>query len=387
MKITIKRITTEDLLVYMALGLYSFFALIQTTLAFQYVPTVLYKSAYLFSVVLLAIRELSISKYSLKTLVLLIVFAFFTINSSNVVETIGPVPIGMILIYLLRTYSFRNIAKFALLFSSVFLVTIIVSSKLGLITDYVSIYRNRHYLGFQYSLFSSRIFLNILLLYIYVYEKRLKFFTLCFLAIANQWLYWQTDSRLSYLSGLLLIGYALLKMRFPQILEKSTTFLRFLTPSYLYCMILSLLAVRFYNPGINFWFLINDFLGQRLYLAKVSLERYGFNLLGQRVPWQGFGLDARGNYVTTEYLYVDNLYINLLQRYGVIFIIVFILLFTVLMVKLFRRRQYTLVFILAILSAHALIEDLVFYIHYNSFMYLLGFVFERRHTVFDREEI
>ena len=100
---------------------------------------------------------------------------------------------------------------------------------------------------------------------------------------------------------------------------------------------------------------------------------YGVSLFGSgNIEWVGAGLDAYGNQSTETYFYVDNLYIQVLQRYGIIFMIIFLTLTTALMIQCYRKNENILVILLAIIAVHGLIDDLIMYLQMNTFWILFG---------------
>ncbi|HFI0456361.1 TPA: polymerase, partial [Streptococcus suis] len=117
---------------------------------------------------------------------------------------------------------------------------------------------------------------------------------------------------------------------------------------------------------------LDKFLGGRIYLASKSLSMYGFNLLGRNIQWVGNGLSAEGQRSTMSYFYVDNMYIQVLQKYGLIFLVIFLTVMTITMLILYRKKQYLLLVCLVILAFHATIDDLTFNLHYNFFLVLLS---------------
>ena len=113
-------------------------------------------------------------------------------------------------------------------------------------------------------------------------------------------------------------------------------------------------------------------LGGRIFLANKSLQLYGFGLLGRQVYWNGNGLTVEGvrNYQT--YLYVDNLYVQILQKYGLLILALMVSLLTLTLFKVIKSRQWILAFILILMSFHSMIDDLNLYLHNNIFWILLG---------------
>ena len=86
------------------------------------------------------------------------------------------------------------------------------------------------------------------------------------------------------------------------------------------------------------------------------------------------GLDGFGNSVVGTYSYVDCLYVKILQRYGLLFTLALVVLMTWAMIRLWKRREYYIVLILASVAAHCVLDDLSFTVHYNTFWLALGAV-------------
>jgi len=95
-------------------------------------------------------------------------------------------------------------------------------------------------------------------------------------------------------------------------------------------------------------------------------------LSGRLVEWNGNALTIEGvrNYQT--YLYVDNLYIQILQKYGLLILALMVSLLTLTLFKVIKSRQWVLAFILILMSFHFMIDDLNLYLHYNIFWILVG---------------
>ena len=88
-----------------------------------------------------------------------------------------------------------------------------------------------------------------------------------------------------------------------------------------------------------------------------------------------------------SYLYVDNMYIQVLQKYGLLYLIIFVTLLTIALFILYRKKQYLLFLILSILAVHAMIDDLTFNLYYNFFLVLLSLPFATNSTKFEKETI
>ena len=110
-------------------------------------------------------------------------------------------------------------------------------------------------------------------------------------------------------------------------------------------------------------------------MGQSSINQYGTSLFGNHdIKWVGAGLNAYGQQSTEAYFYVDNMYIQLLQRYGIIFMALFLFLATLVVFRCYKRKDNLLVFLLAIVALHGLIDDGIIYVQMNTFWLLFGSV-------------
>ncbi|HFI0723003.1 TPA: polymerase, partial [Streptococcus suis] len=239
----------------------------------------------------------------------------------------------------------------------------------------ISANRIRHYLGFRYSLFPSTVMLNIVALYVFNKKEKITYKNLLLLTLAVFWIFWQTNSRLTALSSLLIILLVALMKRFPKMLISIRYFLVFFIPSYIVCALTSYIVAGKYTSAGSGLRALDIFLGGRIYLASKSLYIYGFSWLGKNIQWVGNGLSADGQRSNMSYLYVDNMYIQVLQKYGLLYLIIFVSLFTLTLFILYSQKQYLTFLILSILAFHAMIDDLTFYLYYNFFLVFLSLPF------------
>ena len=319
-------------------------------------------------------REVFYSKYSLKNIIGFVLAAILIFSAGFGSSVISTLTISIILIYCLRDFQLENLAKVALVVTLISFIIIITSSKLGIIQDYVeiSMFRIRHYLGFRYSLFPSTFYLNITALVYFLKQERIKYWQLFLLVLGNLFVFQQTNSRLAFISTSLLLFFNLLVKWKPNIFEKFRSFLYPFGFSYIIAGLMSIYAVRSYSNASGFWENINIFLGNRLYLSVKSLDIYGIKLWGQRITWVGNGLDINGYRSNLSYLFVDNMYLNVGQRFGLITIIAFVILMTIVVFRTLRSQKFILATILIVIAFHAMIDNLMFELFYNFFWLAIG---------------
>ena len=363
-----------------ALGIFLTVSILNVTFYARYMPGTVYKLAIAFSIFLLFVKEMFKRKYDYRALIGLFatILIYFIVGKMTVLGS--EVPVSILFIYALRDVPFKKVAQTSLVVSTCLLFFIIVSAKVGIITNYIEVSesRVRSYLGFRYALFPSMLLMDIVAIVFYLKQNKIQYWKWLLLSLSVYWVYDQTDSRLTFFSSCILLACSLLIKWFPELLSKlGYVFKAFKLTFIVNAIISSWVSFTYLNSGYSFindlLFKVNHMLGGRLYLANKSLNLYGFGLLGRPVEWYGNGLTVEGvrNY-QTYYLYVDNLYVQVLQRFGLLILGLMLSVLTLTLSKIIKKRQWVLALILILMSFHSMIDDLNFYLHNNIFWILVG---------------
>lgn len=372
MKITLEKSSLKNFLFYFAYSIYLGYNLLDTSFYSKNI-NVFGNLLIIIVLVMLIFKEVIDFKVNSRDLTLFIILAiigglFFNYMDYNY----AMLPF---FVYSARNVNTTTIVKISYRISLVLLIFIIVSSYLGWITNYITYDggREREYVGFRYSLFGPAILCNIIFLKVYLEKDNIKWRTLMFLIIGNYALYEFTDSRLTFGLGMLLLILTILIKFFSKF--KRVLMNKILIGSYVVSGLLSLYFTIGYNHLSEWHSNINEFLGGRLSLGYSTLKYYGYGLLGKRITLVGNGLDVDG-YITTEtYDYVDNLYIQLLLKLGLLFLVIFILGMTIVMWRVYRLNDIYLYIIFSLLALHGIIDDLMILPQYNSFWFVIAALF------------
>ena len=372
MRITLEKSSLKNLLFYFSYSIYLGYNLLDTSFYSKNI-NVFGNLLIIIVLVMLIFKEVIDFKVNSRDLMLFIILAiigglFFNYMGYNY----AMLPF---FVYSARNVNTTTIVKISYRISLVLLIFIIVSSYLGWITNYITYDggREREYVGFRYSLFGPAILCNIIFLKVYLEKDNIKWRTLMFLIIGNYALYEFTDSRLTFGLGMILLILTILIKLFSKF--KRVLMNKILIGSYVVSGLLSLYFTIGYNHLSEWHSNINEFLGGRLSLGYSTLKYYGYGLLGKRITLVGNGLDVDG-YITTEtYDYVDNLYIQLLLKLGLLFLVIFILGMTIVMWRVYRLNDIYLYIIFSLLALHGIIDDLMILPQYNSFWFVIAALF------------
>ena len=390
MSIKIKKLTLGETLSLFALALFLFVSLLNTTFYAKYVSGVVYYFIIITSIIFLVTKEIISNKFNFQNTVSLFGILVVYVLVGSVAGFLSTLAISSLFIFGLRNVPFRYVARVSLYISLFILIVVILSSKIGYIPNYVefSLGRVRHFLGFRYSLFPSTVMLNIVAITLFLTQDKISYKRLFFLFVLTIWIFHQTDSRLTFIGSLLLLSINLMMKWYPSFLQSSHFILKGFRFTYLinayFSYLLAKMYLNFASTHLNdLSQKLNTFLGGRIYYANRSLSIYGYNLFGQKINWIGNGLDINGQRGLSEYLYVDNLYIQILQRYGLFVLCILLLILTLTLHTLLKRKEYVLSLILIVLSFHAMIDDLILNLHYNIFLILIGVLMNRYYPTFE----
>lgn len=294
-------------------------------------------------------------------------------------------PIFLIMFILsARNIDFNKIAKFTIVISSVTILFVIGAALVEIIPNYTfHAYKGTvSYLGFKYSLYPAAYCSNITMLYLYTNKDKIKWKSLILLGGINYIIYELTISRLFFVTCLfMLIAMAVYKIidRIPQIIEH---LLHGSIIVYILIWGFSYVLCKYYDSNIWWMKKMNDLLEGRVELQSKILAIYPIKLLGQNITWVGNALNANGVRSSQAYFYADNLFINMNLMYGMIFTLVLVVLLSATMKKLYYQKQYFLMLVLILLAFHGLVDDLIQYLYYNTFLLLAGINLKTQYNQF-----
>ncbi|VKT03694.1 oligosaccharide repeat unit polymerase Wzy [Streptococcus pneumoniae] len=368
-----------EILALSALTIFLVMSIFDVTFYVQYLPKIVHRILIAILLILLVIKESYKRKLDYRTIISLFSTVLIYLLIGKMSTFSSNIAIGFIFIYVLRDIPFKSVAKISLAVSVFMLLFVIASAKLGVIINYLEISgpRVRSYLGFRYALYPSILLMNVIAITLYLKQNNIRYWQWLLLTLSVYWVYGQTDSRLTFYNSCILLVFNILIKWFPDILSKLGNVFKIFRLTFIINAIISFwISINYLgsnNSFVNsFLFKLNHMLGDRLFLANKSLELFGFGLFGKQVDWNGNGLTIEGvrNYQT--YLYVDNLYIQILQKFGLLVLVLMLALLTLTLFKVIKKDQWVIAFILIVMSFQSMIDDLNMYLHYNIFWILIG---------------
>lgn len=375
MKIIVNKNDRSNILFYISYGLFLIFSVLQTSFYAVYVEGIVEYVLLLCGILLLLNELLNMPQYSLISIIWL--FALSLTSALLAIKGLGVREIIYVLlfIYFGRNVDFKSIARFTILIESIIVSFVLFSAFSGMITNYVSKRASgkiRYFCGFLYVLYPSLYIFNITALSLYLDGINIKWKKLLCLFGLNWLIYIPTNGRLSfYLSILILFISVFLKLN-PHFFDNKKIWLYLSSLIFFICCFLSVYISVTYDNSNQWMRALNTILGNRIFLSKNALLQYGYSLFGQEVKFYGYGLSSEGKQAAGAYNYVDNMYMRILIKDGMLFLLLYLYIHTLALIRSYKTHDYFLFFFLIVLAFHSLVDDLALQLPYNTFWFIIA---------------
>lgn len=264
----------------------------------------------------------------------------------------------------------KRIMKISLLIQGLVLFFTVSLSQIGILQDYLFVRNEEHYrhaLGFMWTTTAPILFFFFMLIFFYLKKDAVKIYIILLLECINGWLYAMTDSRMIFMLSSVFLFFMIIQKLNPNRWKwicKFSTIYKFL-PEIICGM--SLLTFLFFDEQKIFWIQINTILSNRLRLGVSAIKEYGFSLFGKNIEWIGFTTKTPTIETAIGYNYVDSSYLQLSLNYGIVFTIVILIIYSVVIYKAVKKRDYYLVSIVIAILVFSITEPRLMNLAFNPF--------------------
>lgn len=252
-----------------------------------------------------------------------------------------------------------------------FLFFIIISmSQTGLLGDYLFARgeeQYRHALGFAWTTTAPILFFFFTLVYAYLKKEKGSILVFILIELVNIWLYIMTDSRMVFYLASIFVAFMIVQKIngnrwkrigkfghlypfFPEIIGSA-----------------SLILYYFYDEKNQLWLKLNTILSGRLSLGINAIKEYGFSLFGKNIEWIGYSIKNPTAETAIGYNYVDSSYLQLGLNYGMLFLIMVLLIYSVVLYKAVRQKDYYLISIVTVILVFSVTEPRLMNLAFNPF--------------------
>lgn len=236
----------------------------------------------------------------------------------------------ILLILASKDIEFDMIAKTAFYEIIVLIIFIVLSALLKFIPNYIytrateGIYR--YTLGFTYVGQLPTLVLELIFLSMYLNvskNKNISLFHYIAYFISLLLVYKITNVRNTLIVGSILILYAIF-MNF-KFMKVNKAFKFIVESVFLICFSVSVILTNIYDPYDSEYQKLNNILTGRLDISYNLINKYDIKLFGNHIEMYGSSAVIYGKIDKSEYFYIDNLYLQLLYKDGIIISIIAII--------------------------------------------------------------
>ena len=262
-----------------------------------------------------------------------------------------------LVIFASKDKKFDDIVKVLRITLITLTIFIISLSLLKIIPNYV-FYRNmdssyRYGLGFTYVSQIPAIILELIFFEVYSdtqKKDKVKIFKYLFIVVILLLVYYITRVR-----NILMVGFLFILLSFTNVLNmkflKKKIIKNIICMTYIICFTISLLCSINYDSTNQVWVKANEISSSRLKLSHELTQKYNVRLFGNKITMYGTSATTYGGIDKSEYFYIDNLYMQLLYKDGIVISVIFALLNTYYFIQSFKNDNKTnMIFIVWLLS-------------------------------------
>ena len=277
-----------------------------------------------------------------------------------------------------RGISFKKLLRVYLIVEMVLLIFTVVSALAGY-TENLIFYqtgrRPRMAFGIGYPTdFSAYIFF-LLLVYYYLRGKFVKYWEFIIGVLAAVFVYWFCDARLNTICIVVtVLVFFFLKLDRKRKETKGRglmdygIFTGLLAMAPVLCGGFMILATMLYSPDGRIFNLMDRILNNRLSQGFKGIDIYGFSAWGQQIPMQGNGGNVE---IPERYFFLDSSYLSIVLQYGMFVLAVVLLMWICISFSARNRKNWELLWVVAIISVQCMVEHHMLEIAYNPFLWAL----------------
>ena len=248
----------------------------------------------------------------------------------------------------------RRIISISAFITGASLFITVISSRLGLSIDYIfdAETRARHGLGYSWATNAPTLLLFFALQYIFLRKNRMRVWEYIILELANVYLFIETDTNQPFLIMTVFLICFFIEGLFRnnwRVIGR-LNILWYILPIAICLITIAIYAA--FDPQIGFWDKLNVALNHRLGLGRNGIDSFGITAFGQQIVWNGNSISGAAG----DYNYVDCSYMQILLNYGVLFLAASAAVYTRLVYRAARFKDYWLVMIAVVVLLHSFTE-------------------------------
>ena len=322
--------------------------------------------------IIFVIKELRMKLFSAAILILMVIF-----NTNREVTTYKTIMVFFLLVICSYGKSYKGIGWSAVISGWFWIIISYIGTRTGYITDIIYRPGARHSFGSIYTTDLACHFLTLTMAVLILRKGRLKIweYAFIFLQLAVNLVFMKAKVTLVCMMLLTVVTlyyqYIHPKARMNPAVKKN--FLRVCVVSFFLFAALMLYFTWDYSSSPEHLYNRTHALKtmqQRFMYGREAMDRYPINMWGTYFNEQGWGGSQDGTIDFANYFFLDISYVKILFKYGISIWLTSLIVFLVAQVRLYRARQYYLMFILMVFALDCAVEHHMIEIAYSLCAYL-----------------
>lgn len=312
----------------------------------------------------------SVNRNSLALIAVLAAFAviLLRVDGNDIISL-------LIIAFSSRRYQFRDILKIAMMVTLVSVLVVVGSFTVGVIGQALNDRRMIGSLGFGWTTFLSHYYLALVTGYSVLRGNRIKIFEIIIMILLDLSIWRFTGARNSAVLVLVFVA-GVLAVKAGWIRKKGKSQAVLAAISFPICALLAGFLFIVIDPYTNFGVALDTLFTGRLALTHRAVDLYGIAPFGNVVTWVTNSSIVSGAYESSQYLYVDSSYINILINYGWVFSLAVLASLSVVAYKATTYGGNLVGIALIIFAIHGIVDPQLLDLHYCVFLLLLGNLFD-----------
>lgn len=278
-----------------------------------------------------------------------------------------------------RNIKLEKIIKIAFITTAAVFLSTIILSTVGILDNIIYTQqqglRIRNSLGFKYSSYAGNILLHLTCMYIFIKKNTFNITHGVFIFIANGIIYHLTDTNFAFACTILAITLAII-INYCSWFKIFNHFFWLINKHICWSSaFISIITSIIYTSNNSILEKLNILLNQRLRLGHNAIYNYEIHFMGNYFELIGPVEILNNN--SLVYNYVDSSYVQILLKYGIIFLFLLIFIITLFCFKICKVKEYYLAIAMIIILFHSMLEPQLLDIGYNPFIFGLGIILQK----------
>ena len=286
------------------------------------------------------------------------------INIKNTHDTYQYILIAILFIIAASMIDAKKILVLYLVVDSFVLILTLAGAFSGKLDNIIELGRNREYLGFLWTTTPVMLFSYITFTLIVLKKGKINIKEYIVLNLINICFFIFTDTRFAFLIVFLTLFLVFfLNKQIEELFKFNISkYVAVLFPWLAFGFIYIITIM--YNEKNLFFLKLNNILSNRLRQCKFAINKYGISLYGQNISW----ITTTRGIVEEPATYVDSAYLQFLLKFGWLFTVIILFMFSYLIYKAYNAKIYYLIVVLIFVLAFGLTEQQPFVLEYDMFL-------------------